>query len=428
MEENENNNEEEEKFDFKEEISYLKKQWIYKSIVIFIVLACIVGVASSSLTYYFTLKRKNNKFVASTYGIKDEKTSATDAIGDITEQLSTFAEVIDNQYVGEINKKTLIEETIKGFVKGLGDDYSEYFTSDEWEEFQESVLGNYSGVGIEMMQDDTGYILVTNVFEDGPAKKAGIQQGDYIIGVNGESIHEVSSQEVSNKVRGDAGTEVTLNILRNGSETLEFKLVRDNIRIYHVESKMLEDDIGYIDLLTFDSGCAKEFEEEMDSLVEQGAKKLIIDLRNNTGGDVSEALQILDLFLEKGQIEIITQSANGLRITTSSPTDRKYTMDSIVILINEYTASAAEIVTGAMIDNELAKTVGIKSYGKGVMQSVYQLLDGGALKITTQEYNTPNGTKIQGVGITPNYEVELDKNSEIDNQLEKAKVVVKGEE
>ena len=255
-------------------------------------------------------------------------------------------------------------------------------TAEEWTQYQEDALGNYSGVGIVMMQDDNGYILVTNVIKDGPAEKAGIKQGDYIVGVNGESIYNVDSSEVSKKVKGEAGTDVTL--------------------------KMLEDDIGYIYFNTFDDGCADEFEQEMDKLVEQGAKKIVLDLRYNTGGAVDQALQILDLFLEKGQIELKTKSANGLEVTTSSKTDKKYSFDNMVILINEYTASASEILTGALIDNDLAKTVGTKSYGKGVMQSVLQLLDGSVLKITTQEYNTPKGTKIHEIGITPDYEIEYE--------------------
>lgn len=412
------------------EVKYFKKQWAYKTVAIIVILGCIIGVASSSLTYYITLKRQSKKFVTPSLRVESGKTDAVDAIDDLDEALKNFAEIVDSQYIGDIDKKELVDETVKGFINGLGDEYSEYMTAEEWEQYQEDALGNYSGVGIVMLQDDNGYILVTSVIKDGPAEKAGIKQGDYIVGVNGESIYKVDSSEVSKKVRGEAGTEVTLNILRGDSENLDFNLKRADIRMYHVEGKMLEDDIGYIYFNTFDDGCADEFEQEMDKLVEQGAKKIVLDLRNNTGGAVDEALQILDLFLEKGQIELITKSANGLEITTSSKTDKKYDFDNMVILINEYTASASEILTGALIDNDLAKTVGTKSYGKGVMQSVMELGDKGVLKLTTQEYNTPNGTKIQEVGITPDYEIEFveDENEEIDNQLEKAKSVLRGEE
>ena len=430
MEENNNEEIENNEVDSNQDISYLKKQWLYKTIVVVVALGCIIGIASSSITYYFTLKNKNKKFVESTYKLDNSTTTttATEAIGDLKGVLESFAEIVDDQYIGDIDKTKLVDETVKGFINGLGDEYSEYMTAEEWQQYQEDALGNYSGVGIVMMQDDNGYILVTNVIKDSPSEKAGIKQGDYIVGVNGESIYNVDSSEVSKKVKGEAGTEVTLNILRNDTETLDFTLKRENIRMYHVEGKMLEDGIGYVYFNTFDEGCADEFEQEMDKLVEQGAKKVVLDLRYNTGGAVDEALQILDLFLEKGQIELITQSANGLKVTTSSKTDKKYNFEDMVILINEYTASASEILTGALIDNGLAKTVGTKSYGKGVMQSVLSLLDGSVLKLTTQEYNTPNGTKIHKIGITPDYEIEAIDDEEIDNQLEKAKSVLKGEE
>lgn len=436
MEENENKrlleSDENEKNEenIENEVKYFKKQWTYKTVAIIVILGCIIGVASSSLTYYITLKRQSKKFVTPSLRVESGKTDAVDAIDDLDEALKNFAEIVDSQYIGDIDKKELVDETVKGFINGLGDEYSEYMTAEEWEQYQEDALGNYSGVGIVMTPDDNGYILVSSVIKESPAEKAGIKQGDIIVGVNGESILNVDSSEVSKKVKGEAGTDVTINITRDNSEIMDFKLTRENIRMYHVEGKILEDGIGYIEFNTFDDGCAEEFESEMDKLVEQGAKKLILDLRYNTGGAVDQALKILDLFLEKGDIELITESANGLRITTSSPTDSKYKLDKIVILMNEYTASASEILTGCLIDNELAETVGTKSYGKGVMQSVFQLDDGSVLKLTTQEYNTPNGTKIHEVGITPDYEVEDSRkeNSETDAQLEKAKSVLKGEE
>lgn len=427
MEENENNPIKQEE-EVREEIKYLKRQWIYKSIAVFVILGCIIGVASAALTYYFTLKKKDNKFVVSTYKIEEGTTNATDAITDIADVLQVFGELVDDQYIGDIEKTKLVNETIKGFINGIGDEYSEYMTAEEWEQYMEDALGNYSGVGIVMTAGDNGYVLVSSVIKDGPAEKAGILQGDFIIGVNGESIKDVSTTDVAKQVRGDSGTEVTLNILRGDTEVLEFPLTREKVRVYHVEGEMLEDNIGYVVFNTFDEGCADEFEKEVDGLVEQGANKLILDLRYNTGGAVDEALAIADLFLEKGKIELITQSASGPKITTSSMTDKKYNFEKIVILTNEYTASASEILTGALIDNNLAKTVGTKTYGKGVMQSVFPLLDGSVLKLTTHEYNTPSGAKIQEIGITPDYEIEVDKESEDDNQLEKAKAVVRGEE
>lgn len=430
MEEDKKEEEKKLEEEFEEELAYRKKEWISNTILALIIAILATAAFASIITMNIINQKKGQKFVASTYDVKKgEKTTATNAISEISDALTSFAEIIDQEYVGEIDKKTLTDETIKGFVKGLGDDYSEYMTTEEWSEYQQDALGNYSGVGVEIMQADNGYAIITNVIKDSPAEAAGVQQGDYIVGINGESVSGETTADISKKVKGETGTKVTLNILREGAENLlEFELERQTIRVYHVEGKMLEDDIGYIYFSTFDDGCAEEFEKETDNLVNQGAKKLILDLRYNTGGAVDQALKILDLFLEKGQIEVITNSADGTKVTIASETDKKYNFEEIVILMNKYTASASEIVTGAMIDNDLAKTVGEKSYGKGVMQSVFKLLDGSVLKLTTQEYNTPKGTKIHGVGITPDYEVELGENIEEDNQLEKAKAVIKGEE
>lgn len=425
MEEDNNIDIEEEK---EEELRYFKKQFVLKSILVFVVLGCLIAIGTAALSRYFLVTRREDKFISSTYKIKSGKTTASDEIDEISEVLADFAEIIDSQYIGEIERKTLVNETIKGFVKGIGDEFSEYMTPSDWEDYQETALGNYSGVGIVMTAGDNGYILVTSVIKDSPAEKAGVLQGDYIVGVNGESVYQQSTSDVANKVRGETSTEVTINIVRNETETLDFVLKREKVRVYHVEGKMLEAGIGYIAFNTFDNGCAAEFEQEMDKLVEEGATKIILDLRNNTGGAVDQALKILDLFLEKGQIELITKSASGPQITTVSSTDRKYNFESMVIITNKYTASASEILAGALIDNGLAKTVGVKTYGKGVMQSIFPLQDGSILKLTTQEYNTPNGTKIHGIGITPDYEIEYVKDEEIDNQLEKAKAVIKGEE
>jgi carboxyl-terminal processing protease len=433
----ENNNEQDVIEINEEDYKYLKKQWIYKSIIIIILIACLVGVASSAITYYIAVGKKYEKFYMSTSNAKkidedgnnvSEIVEASETIDDITNVLNTFAAFIDANYIGEIDKNELIDSTLKGFVEGIGDEYSEYMTAKEWSEFQASALGNYVGVGIYMRLDkEVGYIIVESTIKDTPAEKAGIKSGDYIIAVDDESMYGKTPTEVSNKVKGKEGTEVKLTVLRD-TENIDFTLNREAIKVYHVASEMLEDNIGYISLYTFDDGCSKEFEKEMDSLIEQGADKVIIDLRFNTGGLVNEALSILDLFLDKDSVELITKSSRDVKVTTKSKTDKKYNV-GVVLLVNEYSASASEILTGALKDNGVAKVVGTKTYVKGVIQNVYQLFDGSVLKLTTQEYFTPNETKIQKVGITPDYEVELpeDENDKTDTQLEKAKSVLKGE-
>jgi len=437
MNEEKENNEVKEIRITEEEAKKIKKEWTYKAILISFVLCCITLLVSSSLTYFIAVGKKYDSFLSSTSSVKtndkDKKEiiKASESIDSISNILGTFAEFIDLHYIGEIDKNELIDSTLKGFVEGIGDEYSEYMTSDDWEEYQADALGNYVGVGIYMRQDENGYIVVDSTIKDTPAEEAGIKSEDIISAVNGESVLGLTTAEVSNKVKGEEGTEVTLTIYRN-SQYKDYTLKRQAIKVYHVTSEMKEDNIGYIFLYTFDEGCSKEFETEMDKLISQGAEKVIIDLRYNTGGLVSEALSILDLFLDKGKIELITKSANNKEVVTKSENDKKYDMD-VVLLVNKYSASASEIVTGALKDNGVAKVVGTTTYGKGVIQNVYELTDGSVLKLTTQEYYTPNNEKINKIGISPDYEVELpeaDENSEeemTDTQLEAAKAILKGE-
>ena len=274
-----------------------------------------------------------------------------------------------------------------------------------------------------------GNSIVLSTIKDSPAEKAGVKAEDIITAVNGTSTLDMELEEVSNSVKGEEGTDVTITVYRDG-EYLDFTMTRSQVKVYHVESKMLENNIGYISLFTFDEGCSDEFEANMDELINQGATKIIFDLRYNTGGIVDEALDIIDLFVDKGDTTLIEMDGKGNETVVTSEKDKKYDVE-LVILTNEYTASSSEIVTGALVDNEVATTVGTTTYGKGVIQNVYSLSDGSVLKLTTTEYYTPNRNKINKVGIKPDYEVQLDENNVtedgtiFDNQLEKAKEILK---
>ena len=274
-----------------------------------------------------------------------------------------------------------------------------------------------------------GNSIVLSTIKDSPAEKAGVKAEDIITAVNGTSTSDMELEEVSNSVKGEEGTDVTITVYRDG-EYLDITMTRSQVKVYHVESKMLENNIGYISLFTFDEGCSDEFEANMDELINQGATKIIFDLRYNTGGIVDEALDIIDLFVDKGDTTLIEMDGKGNETVVTSEKDKKYDVE-LVILTNEYTASSSEIVTGALVDNEVATTVGTTSYGKGVIQNVYSLSDGSVLKLTTTEYYTPNRNKINKVGIKPDYEVQLDENNVtedgtiFDNQLEKAKEILK---
>lgn len=403
----ENNHEDELLLEFEKEKKSLKIRHVITTIILLI----IVAVFSSEFTmYYYAKSIIPNKIESS--ADPDENINA------IAKNLKNFRKLIDQVYIGEIDEEKMLDETIKGYINGLDDEYSEYMTTDEWDDFQSQALGNYVGIGIYMATDKNNNVVVLSPIEGSPAEKAGIEQGDIIALVNEENVLGTSSDKVASLIKGEEGTEVKIKILRD-NEYLDFNLKREAIKIYHVEEKMLENNIGYISLLTFDEGCAEEFKTAIDSLKNQGAKKLIVDLRNNTGGLVDEALVIADYFIPKGENLLITVDANGNKEYSKAENDPIIDCE-IIVLSNEYSASASEILLGALKDSGKAKSVGTKTFGKGVIQSVYLLEDNSALKLTVNEYFTPNETKINKVGIEPDYEVELDEESEEDSQLNKA--------
>lgn len=404
--------------EFEEEKRNLKIKFILITIFVSIVVAIL---ASEVTMMYYTNKYGDlNKIKKGTVAAETKREKNIDVIA---ETLTSFREVIDREFIGEINESKILDETIKGYVNGLDDEYSEYLTAEDWEEFQTVALGNYVGIGIYMSTDKNDNVVVVEPIKESPAEKVGIKSGDIIVGVNDESVIGVGSEIVSNKIKGEEGTKVKVTVERNG-EYLDFDIERKAIKIYHVETEMLENNIGYISLLTFDEGCADEFKKEYLELKNKGAKKIIVDIRNNTGGLVEEALSLLDLFLPKNSTTLVTVDANGKKAFSKTKNSQVITED-VVVLVNEYSASASEIFAGALKDHGRAQIVGTKTYGKGVIQSVFMLEDGSALKLTVEEYFTPNETKINKVGIEPNHAVELDLENQIDTQLNKAKELLK---
>lgn len=393
-----------------------KKKIKRKYIMITIIVAIVVAIFSSEFTLYYyasqglVLKSESN----------EDSNKNIDAIAD---SLKNFRSVIDELYIGEIDEEKILDETIKGYVNGLDDEYSEYMTAEEWEEFQTSALGNYVGIGIYMSVDKNDNVVVLSPIKDSPAEKAGILSGDIIAFVDEESVIGMSSEEVSNKIKGEAGTKVKVSVYRDG-EYKDFEIERAEIKIYHVEEKMLENNIGYISLITFDEGCSEEFKNAYLKLKDQGAQKLIVDLRDNTGGLVEEALNIIDMFVEKDKTMLVTVDSSEKREYSKAKEDPIIDCE-VIVLTNEYSASASEIMVGALKDNEVAKSVGKTTFGKGVIQSVFLLKDGSALKLTVNEYFTPNETKINKIGIIPDYEVELNPETEEDEQLNKALEILK---
>ena len=350
-----------------------------------------------------------------------EKTLSTNTTSDLDTKIQYIRQYLEKTYLGEFPEdEVLTEAAIKGYVEGLGDEYTEYLTSEEYEELMTNVLGNYVGIGVYMTQDKNGNVIVLLPIEGSPAYEAGLKTGDIITKVDGEDCKDQELSAVANKVKGDEGTKVTLEILRD-EKTFEVTLERRNVQITRIKSEVLEGNIGYIKIISFDENSNKEFEEKLDELISKGIKSLIIDVRDNNGGIVTEVQDILELLLPKDKTIMIGISKNKEDEIVKTKNDSKIeNLLKVVVLENENSASAAEILIGALKENEVATVIGTKSYGKGVMQEIVPISTGGALKITIEEFRTPTGNVIHEKGIDPNIEVEDDETTKEDEQLQKA--------
>lgn len=380
-----------------------KKEKIYKVIMLILVTA--------TVTFMITSIGMYNYFVR---------------LSDDTETIAKKLEIVKNElekyYIGDMDTESMTETAIKGYVAGLKDDYSEYLTKEEYEELLISITGDYVGIGIYMSKDVEGNIIVVSPIVGSPAEEAGLQAGDIITAINGESCSEMDLDTASSKIKGQEGTTVELEILRE-NEKLNKTVERRTVEIQDSRSEILEGNIGYIQLTTFDEGCADNVEQYLLDFQNQGINSVIIDLRDNTGGVVTEAIDFAELFVKRG--DIIMRSYNKADNVTLTKSNNTKPVDmEIVILVNEYSASATEIVTAALKDNEVATIVGTTTYGKGVMQEVMPLFDG-ALKVTTEEFKTPNGNEINGIGIMPDEIVEDNVDTEEDEQLQKAIEILK---
>ena len=345
----------------------------------------------------------------------------TDAISNKIEKVKRK---LEEYYIGDFDTNKMIETAVKGYVEGVGDEYTEYLTLDEYDDLLISVTGDYVGIGIYMYQNNDGNIVVLSPMENSPAEEAGLEAGDIIVSINGEKCTEMDLNIAASKIKGEKASTVELEIIRN-NETIKKTVERRNVEIKDSTSRVIDGNIGYIGLSTFDEGCAKNIESYLEEFKGQNINSVIIDLRNNTGGIVTEAIDFAELFVKKG--DVIMRSYNKTDKETVYKSSSKKTVDmKVVLLVNEYSASATEIVTAALKDNNIATVVGTRTYGKGVMQEVLPMFNGtSALKVTVEEFKTPNGDKINKVGITPDIEVEDNLETDEDEQLQKAVEILK---
>lgn len=357
---------------------------------------------------------------AETESVANEKT---------TEKLGVLENTIKQYFWQDVDESTLEEGVYKGLLESLDDPYSVYYTHDELVQLQQQTEGIYYGIGAYISQDnEMGYVRVSKIIKNTPAEASGLQQDDYIYKVDGEDMQGKDSSYVVSKIKGEAGTKVTITVVREGAtDPIDIEVERQKIESPTVEYQMLDNDMAYIQITEFDLVTTDQFEQAYKQAQADGMKGLILDLRSNPGGNLSTVCDIARMILPKGLI-VYTEDKYGKR--------EEYTCDGanqikvpLVVLTNGYSASASEILAGAVKDYGIGTLVGTTTYGKGIVQKVINLSDGSAVKLTVSNYFTPNGNNIHKIGIEPDVEVEFDaeqyKNG-VDNQLEKAKEVLAG--
>ncbi len=341
--------------------------------------------------------------------------------------------LIELNYLGEIDREAEEEGLYKGLVDSLNDPYSEYYTQEEYQENFERVTKQYYGIGATLTQDpETNLISVVYIYPDTPAERAGLKVGDVLFSVDGTEGASVTLDDYVDLIRGEAGTSIHVVVVREGVDhDLEVDITREEITLPTVQSEMMDGDIGYIYISNFAANTAEEFEATVEDLTKQGMKAMILDVRYNPGGILSSVVQILDDILPEGTV-VYTEDKYGKR--TDEVSDEEHQMQlPIAVLINGDSASASEIMAGAIRDYDYGTLIGTTTYGKGVVQKTFELEDGSAVKLTIEEYFTPDGENIHGKGIAPDIELEYEflggeddeYDYSLDNQVQKAIEVLK---
>ena len=345
------------------------------------------------------------------------------------QKMQVLESIIENYFLEEVDDTELENGIYRGIVNALDDPYAAYYTPEELEELQQSTQGIYYGIGAQVSLDtDTQLPVLIRVFEGSPAEESGLLAGDKVYKVGDTVVQGMDLTSAVNLIKGDEGTTVHLSVVRDGeSDYLEFDVVRRKLNNITIEHEMLEGDIGYIQITEFDEVTVEQFAEALKACRGLGMKGLLIDLRSNPGGSMSAVCDIARQILPKGLI-VYTEDKYGTRDEYSCNGQNQLDVP-LVILIDQYSASASEILAGAVKDYEIGTLVGMTSYGKGIVQQIITLSDGSAVKLTVSDYYTPKGNNIHEVGIEPDVEVKFDSESYqkdgTDNQLNKAIEVLK---
>ena len=337
---------------------------------------------------------------------------------------------IEAQYVQEVEKDQLIGGAISGMVRSLGDPHSVYLEPKLYSQLKADTSGAFGGIGVYMSFKDGG-VQILSVIPDGPGEKSGLQAGDSILAVDSEPVSEIGYEEVALKIRGEVGVPVNLLIHREGEEDKTYTITREVIKVQTVASTMIDDKLGYIRISNFSEGTGKEFKAALKTLEGENMKGLILDLRQNPGGVIPSCVEVAREIVPAGPIVSVIQRDGTKEVYMSDLEKPKF---PIVVLLNQNSASASELLAGALQDTKAAVVVGMKSYGKGSVQTVIPMFRDDGLKLTIAKYYTPNGRSIDGVGIVPDFEIPLENplpmtreiNTDVDTdaQLKKAEEVL----
>lgn len=409
-------------------IKNLKKKKGFRALAMGVALTLIIGVsvyAGNRLTAFGILPITSVSAVQSSL----EKVNDTENFKKVLE----IREMLYRWYDGEIDDSKLAEGAIKGMVSSLGDQYTYYMNGKEFSDFKEKSQGNYMGIGIQVAAKD-GKIVVISPIQGGPAEKAGIKTGDIILKINGEPVSGNELDKAVSMMKGTTKENIKLTLYREGKGEFDVDVMRDVIKTVNVKSEMIDGDIGYIEVLAFDEGTAKDFENQLKALEDKGMKGLILDLRGNPGGFMKECVDLVSNFVPKDKVIVSTIDKYGNKEESVSKGGIAQGMP-LVVLIDGGTASASEIVAGAIRDYDLGTLVGTTSFGKGIVQVVLDKIgqekDGTALKVTISKYYTPNGENIHKKGIGPDVTVEYPKelkektySRSTDPQFEKALEII----
>lgn len=387
-------------------IKNFKKKKKLRVLAMGVALTLIIGIsvyAGNRLTAFGILPITSVSAVQSSL----EKVNDTENFKKVLE----IREMLYRWYDGEIDDSKLAEGAIKGMVSSLGDQYTYYMNGKEFSDFKEKSQGNYMGIGIQVAAKD-GKIVIIAPIQGGPAEKAGIKTGDVILKVNGEPVSGNELDKAVSMMKGTTKENIKLTLYREGKGEFDVDVMRDVIKTVNVKSEMIDGDIGYIEVLAFDEGTAKDFETQLKALEDKGMKGLILDLRGNPGGFMKECVDLVSNFVPKDKVIVSTIDKYGNKEESVSKGGIAQGMP-LVVLIDGGTASASEIVAGAIRDYDLGTLVGTTSFGKGIVQVVLDKIgqekDGTALKVTISKYYTPNGENIHKKGIAPDVTVEYPK-------------------